>query len=1117
MDYATTIKHIERLLDQRRTQSAMQEMGSTLEHLLKELYQEYLPHLKPTDRAAVSQTERDVANDLKRTDAQRFTLGQLTIFLGKSGFFDKAAAAGLPVRLLRTVDFKPFVEARNTATHQAQPPSENEARLYFHQLVQFLEESRKLLPAAPVLSPAAMLKPWTDVVTPHEDIQRGQLELSTYAADLWAVAFGGERCPAVYRTADAFFAATYMTSNLAGLLRDAVQVLTGGAGDRVLQLRTPFGGGKTHALIALYHLATCSGSQRSQVLAAIDTQQETSLSDPGPVGVAVLHGLSLDPLAPRVVEPGMSIQTLWGELAYQLGGAAGYELVRVHDVGHSAPGKPVLQQIIGNDPTLILLDELLVYVEKARTVTVGDSTYGRQVMIFLQTLTETVRGLQRTALVYSLQASQGEAFGAEGLLAELDHLVSRIDSKREPVSGDQVLKVVQRRLFSDPGAIEVRAAVARAYAERYRSHIEADDPTGAAQAARRLEARILDSYPLHPDLLDLMYHRWGSLPAYQRTRGALSFLATAISALVNTPYSAQALLGPGDVLLDDAATRNALFGQVGEREHYSSVLAADITGEARASEVDRRMGETSVVLRRLCVGTRVATAAFLYSFGARQGEDRGVVRDDLIAACLSPDLDRNVITTALHELQETLLYLHQVGGRYRFETRPNLNKLLSDEARQYESSEVQQAIKKRLETVIGSVSGSEFRLWPDDSGAVPDRVPVFLVVYLGPEWAGLELSESQSRVRAWIETRSNSKRLYKNGLAIALPTASIFDQVRQQMRMLLAVEALLDARKRYGFTPDQENELTTRLGNLGSDIQASLKRMYETVVLPVESPTEGSDPLKIEVIDLRAQPLGGDKVQPRVLEALRHWVFSSVTPARLVALTRLGQDAEHQSLNCETLVQWCFSFLNFPKLLGVEPLRTAIVSGVRDGLFGYSAALQFDANNQPFIANHRLVAIGAPLAVSEVDMGATSYLLTPDLARRLSQPPQVGAPPTMHIGTAAMPLPSPDAHGTPGAGLAEAASDYTPSPQPPVAPSQPVASGPRLSGRRYRLRFTANKQQLFRAFRPLQNLSEKVSTLTVTVEVVASADTPLDATWLRNAVEEPLDEADIPFESGLEG
>lgn len=1109
MEYAANIKHIERLLDQRNISSAMREMGVVLEQLLKDLYREYLPRLSASDRVTISRAEEETATRINNRAgrAETFTLGQIERFLRKSGFLEKAAQAGAGTYGLSRADLKPFIDARNDATHQITAPSENDGRFYFHQLVKFLEEARKL-PSATAISSISRLPSWTDVVIPHEDIRSGQFEQATYAADLWAVAVGAERCPEVYRNAGAFFAATYMTGNLAGLLADVLRVLAGEAGDRVLQLRTPFGGGKSHALIALYHLAKSDPATRASTLNDIQerinrsTSKQRKLTDPGDIGVAVLHGLELGVQVPRLVEPGIELHTLWGELAYQLNGSRGYELLRKDDEGRIAPSKGLLQQLIGSRPTLILLDEVLTYVEKANGVVVGASNYGRQVMIFLQTLTETVRGLNKAAMVYSLQASQGEAFGAEGLLSELDHLVSRIDSKREPVSGDEILKVVQRRLFSSLGDADIRAAVAKAYAERYRANIEADDPAAATVAARRLEQRILDSYPIHPALLDLMYHRWGSLPSYQRTRGALQFLATSISGVYNNPGTAQALLGPGDVLLEDDGTRNALFSQVGEREAFGSVISADIIGGERTPEIDRRIGEASPILRRLRVATRVATAAFLYSFGARQGEDTGVTREELIAACLSPDIDRNILSTTIHELQESLLYLHAASGRLRFEPRPNLNKLIADQSRQYDAGDILIEIKRRLDGLIGRVPGSDPRLWPEDANAIPDQQPTFIIAYLGPDWADLGQDEIEVKARQWIELRGNTRRQHKNGLALAIPAADRLSEARQLTRTLLAIESIIGAKGRHNLSTAQVEELRGRAQDIASKLQASLKSLYTLLALPIES-TETDDPMAIHLIDLRAQPLSGEKLQERILEALRHWVFDRVTPAKLVNLTKLGQQ-DVQRLDCATLVSYCFSFLSFPKLRGVEPLRAAIAQGVQDGIFGYSAALQIDPSGQPFVTDHRLVRIGVPLGEHEIDLSATSFLLAPEVARRLAQPASV-EPSTPHPSE----YPTGSMSSSPlGEISAPFVSDSTPTPT--------AGRAAPTSGKLYRLRFRTNKQQLFRAFRPLQNLADKAGTLEVTVEIIARSDSPMDASWLRNAVEEPLDEADVTFEGGLE-
>ena len=168
----------------------------------------------------------------------------------------------------------------------------------------------------------------------------------------------------------------------------------------------------------------------------------------------------------------------------------------------------------------------------------GESNAGRQAMLFIQALTEVVNSHPSAAMVYSLQASVGEAVGAEGLLTQLDHLVSRIDAKREPVSGDEVMRVIQRRLFSSLGDSNVHKTVAvciygwNLLRRQLEAYAETDDARRqAASEASLLEERILAAYPFHPELLDLMYHRWGSLPSYQRTRGALQFLACTVHAL----------------------------------------------------------------------------------------------------------------------------------------------------------------------------------------------------------------------------------------------------------------------------------------------------------------------------------------------------------------------------------------------------------------------------------------------------------------------------------------------------------------------------------------------------------------------------------------------------------
>lgn len=922
------------------------------------------------------------------------------------------------------------------------------------------------------------LKPWTQVVRPHGDILAGNLEMSTYAADLGAVDRDDQNVPRVYRDAGEFFRTTYMTRNLRSLLADVMSVIDGGSGDRVIQLRTPFGGGKTHALLGLYHLIKARD--------AINPRDIESVPDPGPGRVAVLSGLDLDPWTPRVTDDGLKIQTLWGELAFRLGGQTAFERVRVHDENGSSPSGNVLRPILGTGPVLILLDEVLVYVERAGGKR-GDEPLRRQVMIFLQGLTEVVRNLPNAAMVYSLQASVHEAAGDEALLSELDHLVTRVDAKREPVSDDEVMRVVQRRLFpefgEDPAHERIATSVAREYALSYKrlreGYAETDsDRRAAGQEAERLEARILQSYPFHPLLLDLMYHRWGSLPSYQRTRGALQFLARVVHALGDGAQAAQPLIGPGDVPLEDEHVRGAFFSQVGERERYSSVLSADISGnEARSREVDRRIASDSPVYEQLRVGTRCATAIMLYSFGAREGEDKGVLEGELVQSLVSPSLDRNVVTTCLHDLREELLYLHHTGRRYRFEPKANLNLLISDEMKKFESEEVLDRVKTEIGKLLSS-AGDAAVLWPPDSGAIPDGHPIFRIVYLGGSWTEVSRRELLDGVERLVDERKSGRREYRNALAFAIPERRSLDGARAAARTQLALESLLKLvrSKRVDVDKEQVAELEDRAKGATADLGGSISRLYEEILVPVPD-RQGGKAFSMESIDLRAQLAGGRDLHSRMIDALRKHVFDSLTPGRLLTLTKIG--SEREFIATEEIVKWFFSFLDFPKLLDEAVLRRCIGLGTAE-TFAYISAARVEGDKL-IPPRPELVRFGAVTAEGEVDLGPGCYLLSAALATSIKGESAEDE----HRGEVPM--------------GAEPATDELPS------TSGDATDGTNL----YRLRIRADASQLFRILPALQNLSDKAKRFDARLEVEAEAQEPFDPTWLRNAVEEHLDEAGV--------
>lgn len=961
------------------------------------------------------------------------------------------------------------------------------------------------------MSSAYQLKPWTQVAIPHQDILDGKLDNSVYAARLGAVVRQDPNCSPIYRHARQFFAATYLTSELKSLLEGVVRRLYGEAGDRVLQLRTPFGGGKTHALISLYHLA-----QNRQDL--LEHPDFAKLPDPGTVAVATFIGDDFSATGGSQIPDGPQVLTPWGYLAWQLGGKDAYEVVRADDEQRVAPDNEVWRKIIGDRPALILLDEFSNYVETTFAVTVEGSNLGRQILAFIKRLPDVIAELPRAVLVYSLQASVQEALGNEGLLGTLDKLVSRNDAKKEPVSGDEVMKVVQRRLFQQIGDPVAIGEIANQQAELFRKFREsyADDRgREAQQQANLLAERIQLSYPFHPDLLDLMYHRWGTLPSYQRTRGALQFLASVVHSLWQEEHTAL-LISPGDVLFQNEAVRGAFFTQVGERERYSAVIEADLIGrKAKVKAIDNRIAQDSPALSHLKVGTRLASAALMYSFGARSGEDRGVLEQELTAACLTPGLDRNIITATLSDLRENLLYLHYVGKRYRFETKANLNKLIADEESKVAGDDVLEKIREELAKTLQTSSGKVV-LWPKDSPAIPDRDPQFNVVYLGCEWAEKSSDTVLTEVMSWLEQRGNDKREYKNALAFVIPNKVQIDKARKAGRTAEAIVSLIKDKAKYKFSLEDLEELNDKRKDALGDIGAAVRRLYDYVLLPVPD-SDGANPIRLETIDLQSQLNTSQNLQDRVLNALKNHVFSSITTSKLVRLSGL-EDKDSGYMTGDELISYFFRFPTYPKILGIDAVKQAIVTAVQQGLMGYVPYLIIPANGIPKVENSALVSFDRTVPLNELDLAG--YLLAPQLAKQLLTPSEPEQPST--VGTQAAEDDKSSAAfqdfsaATPAASKEQSTVEYksqTSSIERSVLVN--VVNGLQPA-RHYKLEAITNKSKFFELFNILQSLSDRAEDMTIKIEVRAHTTKEFDRTWISGAIEEPLDELDIKASTRLE-
>src|SRR6266700_6996457 len=947
-------------------------------------------------------------------------------------------------------------------------------------------------------SSGTTLPAWNRVVTPHSDIVQGQLSMDTYAVNLSKVVQGDQSVRPVYRDPRAFYEATYLTSELRRILAEVLGVLAGRSGDRVLQLRTPFGGGKTHTLLALYHLA------RSRSLLS-DMPDLSGLPDPGSVRLAVISGIETGAADTSTQRQ----RTLWGELAWQLGGPEGYGLVAEQDRLGVAPGAEVLMRLIGDTPALLLLEEVLVYVENAMGVTVGESTLGRQTIVFLQRLMEAVAASPRAAMVYSLQQSEQEAGGNLVLLGILGKLVQRLNAIREPVSGDEVLRVVQRRLFAGLGDENHHQQVASAYAEVYRGYLLAGGTSAqvAQQQADQLRSRILLSYPFHPALLDLMRERWGSLPSYQRTRGALQFLATTIHALWAGNIQTQPLLGPGDIPLADGQVRATFLAQVGEQSQYDAVLQADLLGpHAGARTVDDLLVQESPHLQAYLPGTRIATAALLYSFGGKSQQEYGVYENELLSVCLAPGLNRNILQTALHDLNERLLYLHRRELRYRFETQPNLNKMIIDENQRRSSEEIEERFRLECSKAIGNERGSI--IWPNDTQDVRDRLAEFQLVYLSSSWLDThsDRERQEQGMQRYIEQCGNGQRRYRNGLALAIPDRRMVEAARNAVRLILTLELVQSQSTQRQLSPQQEAELVERKRNAENELRGAISQLYPVVYTPQNSQQRGQtyvlDALTVQSYSSAPQ------LHIRIKEALRNRVvWDSVQPSKIAAQVQLNelQPVERQYYAVTALVSCFFSYYSFAHIWDENVVRRAIVVGIKNRTFAYVANARSDEQGNLTFSGPITTTIqfGKDVPAHEIDMGEGAFLLSAAYATQLLTPP---APPKVEpvVTIAADTQPghqSPPAYSSPADGEGGSKTAVN-EPLAPTLPTVPPAKAvtPGRGGQRYHLRLNCRPTDFFEVMKALEKLNDRAMSMTIAVVATAKPGEAYVANTMHNLV-----------------
>lgn len=811
------------------------------------------------------------------------------------------------------------------------------------------------------------LQPWYKVVAPREDLREGRpLDASEFAVHLDRVR--AKSAPDVYVDPARFFERTYPTRSLVTIAAEVLRRLSGDTvqASSVFNLTTQFGGGKTHALTLLYHLAQ-GGPESVHWDGVPNILERAKLKAPRGARVAVFVGQGFDALTGRSKPGEPTRRTPWGEIAFQLGGERALQVLAEHDRYGVAPSsEEFLKAIAGDRPVLILMDEVMNYVARARAVPAGEnraSNGATQFYHFLHNLTEAAQRPEgRIAVLCSLQASDMEmAAEDEADYARLGKLLDRVAKPVLLSEGPEVGEIVRRRLFDWGGLPRAGRETAAAYALWVREHrVQLPEwfPMDSAEAA------FEQTYPLHPMALSVFERKWQALPHFQRTRGVLRLLALWIAQTYQQGYRGSqkdALIMLGTAPLDQGMFRSAVFEQFGEQRLEGAVTADIASGKgAWATRLDEAAPEP---LRKARLHRKVASTIFFESNGGQARGEASV--GEIRLAVGEPDLDIGFVEQALDALRESCYYLHTEGSRYRFGIRPNLNKLLADRKAAVTSEAVAELVWERVQEIFSTRKGvrGDVRLvlGPERTGDIPDQ-PVLTLAVLRPERSMTDEPAVRSFVEAAMREHGTTGRTFKNALVFAV--ASTPADLAEQARKVLAWQGLKEDELQVGLDEEQRRQLSTALASAKRDLAETVWRTYRHLLLLGKDGT-------VQGVDLGlVHSSAGESLVALLLGELEHSAAATQTLGS-GQLVRLWPPARTE-WSTQAVRDAVFASPQFPRLLDGAAIRRTIADGVTQGRFAYGIVG----------AAPDKLRLGEPMEPSDVEIGDEAFIITAEEVRR---------------------------------------------------------------------------------------------------------------------------------------
>lgn len=812
----------------------------------------------------------------------------------------------------------------------------------------------------------AKLKPWYQVVYPRKDLREGRpMDASEFAVHLDHVRDG--HATSVYQNPLEFFQRTFLTKNLLSMSAEVQRRLSGIKVETsaVFNMATQFGGGKTHALTLLYHLAT-NGNKANDWNGVSSIIKKAEITKIPEADVAVFVGTEFDSITGRGGENGEPLRkTPWGEIAWQIGGQAAFDIVAEHEEQKIAPSSEVIRKFLPKDkPCLILMDELMNYVSRFRKMGLSSQLYD-----FLHNLTEESRRADNVVLVVSIPASEME-MNAEDQ-ADYDRFKKLLDRLGKPVimsAESETSEIIRRRLFEWDGITTDMEKAINSYSEWVldnRTQVPGWFPVDNARKAFRA------TYPFHPTVLSVFERKWQQLPRFQQTRGVLRLLALWVSkayhegckGALNDP-----LIGLGTAPLDDSFFRTAVFEQLGE-SRLEGAVTTDICGkdDSHTIQMDK---EASAAVKKARLHRKVATSIFFESNGGMMKAEATV--PELRLAVGEPDLDIGNVENVLEALSDNCYFLSIERNKYRFGITPNLNKLLSDRRASVDAKEIDARVRDEIQKVFAkdpSISNIEIKFFPTKNNDISDR-PIVTIAVLSPEYSMKEIRKTKAFVKDAIWQCGKSGRTFKSAIIWCVADSPM--SLREEVRKRLAWQQIKDEANELRLDEGQIRQLDEQLQRSKRDLQETVWRSYKNLILL------GKDN-ELKIVDLGL-------------------VNSSQAASMLeVVLNRLREDGNlEKSISPNFLVrkwpgmtEWStksvrdafFASPLFPRLLNAHSVKDTIARGVSQGILAYVGKGE-GGHYKPF-------RFKEDIAVEEIEITDEMFIVTAEEAKKHIEPPNL--------------------------------------------------------------------------------------------------------------------------------